>query len=118
MCGRYSSKDPAIRRLEAEFGFHHIRLVPRFNIAPTQKAPIIRLNHNGQAVVEEYRWGLVPSWSKTDKEGARMINARAETVRTRPAYRSAFKRQRCLVIADGFYEWIQTTKPKLQSDSF
>ena len=92
--------------------FHHIRLVPRFNIAPTQKAPIIRLNDNGQAVIEEYRWGLVPSWSKTDKEGARMINARSETVAQLPAYRSAFKSRRCLVIADGFYEWIQTTKPK------
>lgn len=72
----------------------------------TQKAPIIRLYDNGQALIEEYRWGLVPSWSKT------MINARSETVAKLPAFRSAFKFRRCLVIADGFYEWIQTVKPK------
>ena len=112
MCGRYSSTQREVRALERELELRDIRLTPRFNIAPTQRAPIVALGAQGRPEVQEFRWGLVPSWSKTDKEGARLINARSETVATLPSFRSAFKARRCLVIADGFYEWIQSTKPK------
>lgn len=111
MCGRYSSKNREIRRLEAELELNAIRIVPRFNIAPTQFAPVVVMNDQAQPAVHEFRWGLVPAWSKTNKDAARLINARSETVATLPSFRSAFKSRRCLVIADGFYEWIQS-KPK------
>jgi len=78
---------------------------PRFNAAPTQTMPVIRLNAAGKRELAALRWGLVPSWSKDPAMGAKLINARAETVAEKPAFRSAFKLRRCLVPADGFYEW-------------
>jgi len=83
-------------------------LKPRFNIAPTQTIPIVRA---GKATPRECafaRWGLIPSWAKDEKMGARMINARGETVAEKPSFRSAVKSRRCLVPADGFYEWVRT----------
>jgi putative SOS response-associated peptidase YedK len=77
---------------------------PRYNIAPTQSHLIVTLEREDRAV-HQARWGLIPSWSKDNKNAYKTINARAETVEKSPAYRSAFKRRRCLVPADGFYEW-------------
>ena len=77
---------------------------PRYNLAPTQDAPIVRMTGGDRELVM-LRWGLVPSWSDGPDTRYRMINARAETVATKPAFRSAFKLRRCLVPADGFYEW-------------
>ena len=104
MCGRYSLTTPveAIARLFALDS--RANLPPRYNIAPTQDVPIVRLDKAGQArELVQVRWGLVPVWAKDVKIGARMINARAETVATR--FKDAFQRRRCLVVADGFYEW-------------
>jgi putative SOS response-associated peptidase YedK len=75
----------------------------RYNIAPSQ--PILAVPNDGKNKLELYQWGLVPSWAKDPAIGNKMINARAETLATKPAYRSAFKRRRCIIPADGFYEW-------------
>lgn len=83
-----------------------VEISPRYNIAPTQTVPVLRLH--GESNTREIvlmRWGLVPSWAKDEAIGSRMINARANTVDEKPAYRSAFKKRRCLVLADGFFEW-------------
>jgi putative SOS response-associated peptidase YedK len=77
----------------------------RFNIAPTQVAPVIRVNEAGEREIAMMRWGLVPSWAKDLSIGNRMINARCETVAEKPAFRDALKRRRCIVPASGFYEW-------------
>lgn len=86
-------------------GLRFPQQVPRYNICPTQPIVCIRQDSNGTNEVVNLRWGLVPFWAKDLKAGARMINARSETVATKPSFRSAFKRRRCLVLADGFYEW-------------
>ncbi len=104
MCGRYTlSADPEVLRSHFDLG-EVPALPPRFNIAPSQEAPLIRQGpeHRELALA---RWGLVPFWAKGPKTRYRMINARAETVATKPAFRHAFRRRRCLVPADGFYEW-------------
>ncbi len=80
-------------------------LPPRYNIAPSQEAPVVRADAAGGRVLAPMRWGLIPSWAKEAKIGYRMINARAETVAEKPAFRSALRHRRCLVPADGFYEW-------------
>ncbi|MDQ2915919.1 MAG: SOS response-associated peptidase [Pseudomonadota bacterium] len=105
MCGRYElSSHPTAIALA--FGLPHppdIR--PRYNIAPTQQVPIIRHNAAGERELIQVRWGLVPRWAKDPSIGARMINARAETVAVKSAFRNAFARHRCLVPVNGFYEW-------------
>ena len=80
-------------------------LAPRFNIAPTQPVPVVRQADNARREMVLVRWGLVPGWSKGLDSRYSMINARVETVATKPAYRSAFRYRRCLIPADGFYEW-------------
>ncbi|MCW5771684.1 MAG: SOS response-associated peptidase [Rhodospirillaceae bacterium] len=106
MCGRFSITDPdeAMRDL---FGYKGplLDFAPRFNVAPTQSVPVVRLNESGKRAMATLRWGLVPSWAKELGIGAKMINARAETVAEKPAFRAAFKSRRCLVPANGFYEW-------------
>jgi len=106
MCGRFTLT--AASEVVAEF-FELAEapdLVPRYNIAPTQMVPVVMLDaKDGRRVMRSYRWGLVPSWAKDPAIGSRMINARSETVATKPSFRSALRRRRCLVIADGFYEW-------------
>ena len=77
----------------------------RYNIAPTQPVAAIRAARSGGAEWALFLWGLIPSWSKDPKIGARMINARSETAAEKPSFRSAFKRRRCIVPMDGFYEW-------------
>lgn len=105
MCGRYTlTVDPADLRdafqLEAA---PPPDLQPRYNIAPTQ--PVAVIANAGPRRVELFQWGLIPSWAKDAKIGNSLINARAETVAEKPAFRAAFKRRRCLILADGFYEW-------------
>ncbi len=80
-------------------------LTPRFNIAPTQHIPVVRQADDGSRRLDLLHWGLIPSWAKDPAMGAHMINARAETVAEKPSFRRAFQRRRCLVPADGFYEW-------------
>lgn len=104
MCGRYTltSSPQAIRDL---FRYaEQPNFPPRFNIAPTQPIPIVRLN-NGQREFVLMRWGLLPSWVKDPKAFSLLINARGENVIDKPSFRAAMKRRRCLVPADGFYEW-------------
>ncbi|MFO0898004.1 MAG: SOS response-associated peptidase [Pirellulales bacterium] len=84
---------------------------PRYNIAPTQQVLAIRQREGIREAVE-LRWGLIPSWADDPKIGNRLINARAETVATKPAFRQAYKRRRCLILADGFYEWQKQGKTK------
>jgi putative SOS response-associated peptidase YedK len=83
-------------------------LGPRYNIAPTQ--PVAVVPNDGKNKLDFFTWGLIPSWSKDPKIGSRMINARAETLAEKPSFRTAFRRRRCLILADGFYEWRQEGK--------
>lgn len=109
MCGRFALYT-TIEALADQFDLPELpaQLVPRYNIAPTQPVGIVR-NH-AQSHAREWAlalWGLIPSWSKDPSMGARMINARAETVEEKPSFRAAFKRRRCIVPASGFYEWMK-----------
>lgn len=104
MCGRYViiSSPAAIRAL---FGYpEQPNFPPRYNVAPTQPIPIVRL-HEGKRQFVLMRWGLIPSWVKDPKGFSLLINARAESVIEKPAFRNAIRRRRCLIPADGFYEW-------------
>jgi putative SOS response-associated peptidase YedK len=105
MCGRFTLTRSAAEVAE-HFGLSAApQLTPRYNLAPTQEAPVVRIRSGGDKVLELRRWGLVPRWAKDVSGGARMINARVESVAERPAFREALRRRRCLVPADGFYEW-------------
>jgi putative SOS response-associated peptidase YedK len=112
MCGRYElSSHPAAIALA--FGLPQPPDIhPRYNIAPTQQVPIIRQNAAAGRELVQVRWGLVPRWAKDPSIGARMINARAETLATRGAFRNALARHRCLVPVNGFYEWQQLATGK------
>jgi len=104
MCGRYViiSSPAAIRAL---FGYPEQPNFPaRYNVAPTQPVPIVRL-HEGKRQFVLMRWGLIPSWVKDPKGFSLLINARVESVIDKPAFRNAMRRRRCLIPADGFYEW-------------
>jgi putative SOS response-associated peptidase YedK len=104
MCGRFTiTLDPGELQTLLELGpFVHI-VQPRFNVAPTQPVPIVK--DPVERAVELYRWGLVPFWAKDINIGSKMINARAETVNEKPSFKAAFKYRRCLLLADGFFEW-------------
>jgi putative SOS response-associated peptidase YedK len=111
MCGRFTLKTPANQLLLA-FGLSSgPPLVPRYNVAPTQEIPIIRAGEGGREL-SMMHWGLIPGWSKQPDAGGRLINARAETVAEKPAFRTSFQRRRCLVPADGYYEWVAAGKKK------
>ena len=116
MCGRYT-ETKYLAKLRKRFGdrfqceFPEDSFTPRYNISPSQDAPVI-LNAGGP-VMRMLRWGLVPAWAKEEKIGYSMINAKAETVAAKPSYRNAFKKRRCLVVADGFYEWKRAGTVKL-----
>jgi putative SOS response-associated peptidase YedK len=104
MCGRFTLHTDG-NQLATQFGVPELRLVaPRFNIAPGQPIAALRRDAQGAALTH-LRWGLVPSWAKDPAIGNRLINARAETVAEKPSFRAAFRRRRCLVPADGYYEW-------------
>lgn len=112
MCGRYSITSPpeAIQRV---FQVPELPNLPaRYNVAPTQDVPVVRVGGDtegpeadGGRHLVQLRWGLVPFWADDVSIGAKMINARAESAAEKPAFRAAFRRRRCLVVADGFYEW-------------
>jgi putative SOS response-associated peptidase YedK len=105
MCGRYSltTVPEAMRAL---FGFENLpNLEPRYNVAPTQAAAVVRIAASGARELAMLRWGLIPSWSKDASIASKLINARAETVAEKPSFRDAFQKRRCLIPADGFYEW-------------
>jgi putative SOS response-associated peptidase YedK len=114
MCGRY--KLSRRKQLVEEY-FDSVSdepdWSPRFNIAPTQPVPVIRQNPKEPVrQLSVMRWGLIPSWSKDASGGASMINARSETAATKPAFRDALKSRRCMIPADGFYEWRRDGKSK------
>jgi putative SOS response-associated peptidase YedK len=105
MCGRFTlTTDPA--DLQEAFywvDFGNADISPRYNIAPSQGIPVI--TNSGKNMLDFFTWGLVPHWAKDPKIGYRMINARSETLSEKPSFRNAYKRRRCLILADGFYEW-------------
>lgn len=107
MCGRYSLRpiDPAQLRARFPVGETAVLEPPHYNIAPGTDVLTVTTDAEGRPRGERLRWGLVPGWAKDTRGGARMINARAETLRERSAFRFAFERFRCLIPADGFYEW-------------
>ena len=103
MCGRYTlytEKEVLARRFEVEIA----ELSPSYNVAPTQSVVSVSFEKEAR-VAGVMRWGLIPFWTKDETKLPQMINARVESVATRPAYREAFRRRRCLILADGFYEW-------------
>jgi putative SOS response-associated peptidase YedK len=105
MCGRFAFYSPSEAAV-ALFGVStSIAVEPRYNIAPTQYIAAVRNDENKERELVMLRWGLVPFWAKEASIGNRMINARAETVAEKPAYRAAYRHRRCVVLADGFYEW-------------
>lgn len=105
MCGRFVQySNPEV--YASQFDLDAIcEVAPRYNVAPTQPVRAVRQTEDGKRELVPLRWGLVPSWSKGPDSRFSMINARAETVSSKPAYRNAFKHRRCLIPAEGFYEW-------------
>ena len=111
MCGRFAQP----RSAEELARIFHARPATelageRFNVAPTDEVAAV-VEHHGERVVDAFRWGLVPFYAKSSKDGARLINARAETVESSPAFRTAFARHRCIIPADAFYEWRRERNP-------
>ena len=111
MCGRFAQPRSS-EELARIFHARPAADVPgdRFNVAPTDEVAAV-VEHHGERTVDAFRWGLVPFFAKTAKDGARLINARAETAETAPAFRSAFARHRCIIPADAFYEWGRERDP-------
>jgi putative SOS response-associated peptidase YedK len=113
MCGRYRlSRRKQIIEEHFDSVSEEEDWSPRYNIAPTQPVPIIRQHPKEHRDLSLVRWGLIPSWAKDASSSAQMINARSETAATKPAFRDALASRRCLVPADGFYEWLRTGKTK------
>ena len=112
MCGRFSQAQIAELDREVFKLLDVPELEPRYNVAPTDEALVIREEPGSVREAAQMRWGLIPSWAKDPSIGNRMINARAETLAEKPAFRDSFTRQRCLVPADGFYEWHKTRHGK------
>jgi putative SOS response-associated peptidase YedK len=112
MCGRYAFFSPAeaVKRI---FALDEVpELGPRYNIAPTQPVPAVRAGEEGARAFAMLHWGLVPKWAKERAIGNRMINARSESLAEKPSFRDAFRKRRCLVLADGWYEWQVTPDGK------
>jgi len=106
VCGRYTLATPNPADVRARFPIgESVEIRRRYNVAPGDEVLAVTTDREGNARGDLLRWGLVPSWAKKPDTGLKMINARVETVSERPAYRRAFERFRCLIIADGFYEW-------------
>lgn len=105
MCGRFTIRTPA-KDVAQLFDVDVPELAPRYNVAPSQEIPAVRLDSGtGQRELALLRWGLVPFWADDPKTGYSMINARAETVAQKRSFRAPFRKRRCLIVADGFYEW-------------
>ncbi len=112
MCGRFTLTANA-ESIQRAFGLHDASLwqQPRYNIAPSQMAPVI--TNRNRKELSLLKWGLVPIWAKNPAIGNRLINARAETIAEKPSFRAAFKKRRCLILADGYYEWTKRDKQKI-----
>ena len=98
--------------LQSRFGYtddSRVLFKPRYNIAPSQESPVVTVKEDNRVLIM-MRWGLIPFWAKEASIGYKMINAKAETVHEKPSFRKSFKDKRCLVLADGFYEWTKTDK--------
>src|SRR5687768_13560197 len=108
MCGRYTDTKRD-KQFLVRMGLEQaeIDFVPRYNLAPTQTAAIVACHEDGRPELRRSRWGLIPSWAKDEKIGSSLINARAEGIGTKPAFRTSFRKKRCVVLADGFFEWIK-----------
>jgi putative SOS response-associated peptidase YedK len=111
MCGRYITRDQAAIERYFNVSSHQFQLHDRYNVAPSTKVPVIRLIED-ERVLSLMHWGLLPFWAKDPKIGYKTINARAETVATKPAFRAAYQARRCLMPANGFYEWKRDVAPK------
>ncbi len=106
MCGRYTLAAPDLAAVRSRFSLEEtVDVRRRFNVAPGDDVLAVTTDRHSQPRGELLRWGLVPSWAKGPETGLKMINARLETVAERPAFRRSFERYRCLIVADGFYEW-------------
>lgn len=117
MCGRFTQTRSWRELVELDRladGLEPLQMPPRYNIAPTQDVPAVRRRaRTDERELALLRWGLIPPWAKDMEMGARTINAWAETFHEKPSFRSAFRQRRCLVVADGFYEWRkQPREPK------
>ena len=112
MCARFTLRSPA-DLLAERFGLLQVpSLTPRFNIAPSQLIPVIGAKAGGGRGLAMFKWGFIPHWAQDDK-GMKPVNARAETVATTPMFSESFRRRRCIVPADGFYEWRTVNKKKM-----
>ncbi|MCI0532368.1 MAG: SOS response-associated peptidase [candidate division Zixibacteria bacterium] len=114
MCGRFTftiAEAQARKIFEAELG--EIRVSPRYNIAPTQYIPVIAPDEEGTPVLTQMKWGLIPAWAPDESIGTRMINARSETISEKRTFKAALVKRRCLIPADGFYEWVKKGKEKI-----
>jgi putative SOS response-associated peptidase YedK len=110
VCGRYTLATPDHQAIRARFPVgESIEIRQRYNVAPTDEVLTVTTDKQGAPRGELLRWGLVPSWAKDPSIGSKMINARVETAAEKPAFRRAFEHYRCLIIADGFYEWQPTS---------
>src|SRR3954447_18100484 len=118
MCGRFTLRTP-LTVLAEQFLFElgelpaETQVSPRYNVAPTQTVAAVRADSSGKRQLALLRWGLIPSWAKDAKIASSLINARSETLAEKPAFRTALARRRCLILADGFYEWKKEGKQKL-----
>ena len=109
MCGRFTiTLEPAFFQQELDLGKVPSEWTPRYNTAPSQDIPVVT-NPAARDVVM-LRWGLIPHWAKDPVIGSRMINARSETIQEKPSFKNAFKQRRCLILADGFYEWQKSSQ--------
>jgi putative SOS response-associated peptidase YedK len=113
MCGRFVFFSN-LESVKEAFDIQQINFepAPSYNVAPTQDVAVV-VQRDGKNALEKMRWGLIPSWAKDVKIGSRMINARSETVHEKPSFKRPFKGQRCLVVADGFFEWQKTDQGKI-----
>ena len=113
MCGRFVLYRN-LEEIKEAFNVQEVRWEPKasYNIAPTQEVAVV-VKRDGGNRLEKMTWGLIPFWAKDPKIGSRMINARSETLNEKPSFKRPFKSQRCLVIADGFYEWVKTDQGKV-----
>jgi putative SOS response-associated peptidase YedK len=117
MCGRFTlTVDPAdLKEAFQDYKFPN-KFAPRFNVAPSQ--PILAIPNDGRNTADFFVWGLVPSWAKEPEIGSRLINARGETLAEKPSFRGSYKYKRCLILADGFYEWKSQPGTKTKTPYF
>ena len=117
MCGRFTIVLDAFEfKNELQLGEMPYDWSPRYNVAPSQSIPVVTDPNN--RIVSYMRWGLIPSWAKDESIGNRMINARAETLEIKPAFRKAFAQRRCLILSDGFYEWKRFSEKGIPSTPY